>query len=42
MVDMPKQYPWEAFLLVAQQNPFKGPSKPTDGDKKKKKKKKPY
>jgi hypothetical protein len=33
-----RTYPWEAFLLVAQQNPFKGPRKPTDGDKKKKKK----
>jgi hypothetical protein len=28
--------------MEAQQNPFKGPQKPTDGDKKKKKKKPKY
>lgn len=36
------KYSFEAFLLVAQEeefNPYLGPQKPTDGDKKKKKKK---
>jgi len=38
-----RQFSKKAFLLVAQENPFKGPRKPTDGNKKKKKKKaKPY
>jgi hypothetical protein len=32
----------DAFLLVAEQNMFRGPQKPTDGDKKKKKKKGSY
>jgi hypothetical protein len=35
-----RQYPWEAFVLVAEQNAFREPQKPTDGGKKKKKKKK--
>jgi len=37
------KYSHKAFLLVAEKfNPFKGPQKPTDGDKKKKNKKKSY
>lgn len=36
------KYSKEAFLLVAQGNPFREPQKPTDGGKKKKKKKKVY
>jgi len=38
-----QKFSFDAFLIVAQSNPFKGPQKPTDGgDSKKKKKKKPY
>jgi hypothetical protein len=41
MANSNRTFSREAFLLLAQkQNPFKGPQKPTDGDKKKKKKKK--
>ena len=37
---MTRKYSKKAFELVAQMNPFRGPQKPTDGDKKKKKRKK--
>ena len=42
LVTAKRKYSFEAFLLVAQEeefNPYLGPQKPTDGDKKKKKKK---
>jgi len=42
MANSNRTFSREAFLLLAQQNPFKGPRKPTDGDKKKKKKKGTY
>ena len=36
------KFSWEAFMIVAQENTYLGPQKPTDGDKKKKKKKYGY
>jgi len=42
MTNSSRKFSREAFILLAQKNPFKGPQKPTDGDKKKKKKKGAY